>query len=114
MWVPASGWRSRRIFNAQEDVPMILSLDSDDSGDKVHKLFEMIETLGRFGSKWKTSSFILAECSLSDYFTKTDQRLSRLPQAVRELAETPTRDLNVWRVCSVLVQIVACCSAGFR
>ena len=32
---------------------------------------------------------------------------------MRELAETSTKDLNIWRVCSVLVQIVACCSAGF-
>ena len=28
-------------------------------------------------------------------FHKTDQRLSRLPQAVRELAETSTKDLNI-------------------
>ena len=39
----------------------------------------MIETSGRFGSWWKTSSFYLAEYSRSKIFHKTDQRLSRLP-----------------------------------
>ena len=92
---------------------MILSADSDDSSGKVHKLFKMIETLGRFGSWWKTSSFLFSWVFAFKLFHKTDQCLSRLPQAVRELAETSTKDLNIWRVCSVLVQIVACCSAGF-
>ena len=38
-----------------------------------------METSGRFGSWWKTSSFYLAEYSRSKIFHKTDQRLSRLP-----------------------------------
>ena len=77
---------------------MILSADFDDSNGKVHKLFKMIETLGRFGSWWKTSSFYSAECSLSNYFTKLINVSAGSPQAVRELAETSTKDLNIWRV----------------
>ena len=98
LWIPAWRWCSRRLFNTQEDGPMILSADFDDSSGKVHKLFKMIETLGRFGSWWKTSSFYSAECSLSNYFTKLINVSAGSPQAVRELAETSTKDLHIWRV----------------
>ena len=77
--IPAWRWRSRRLFNTQEDGPMILGADFANSSGKVCKLFKMIETSGRFGSWWKTSSFYLAEYSRSKIFHKTDQRLSRLP-----------------------------------
>ena len=77
--IPAWRWRSRRLFNTQEDGPMILGVDFANSSGKVCKLFKMIETSGRFGSWWKTSSFYLAEYSRSKIFHKTDQRLSRLP-----------------------------------
>ena len=38
------------FFNTQEDDPMIPSADFGDSKGRVHKLFKMMETLGRSGS----------------------------------------------------------------
>ena len=58
---------------------MILSADFGNSSGKVCKLFKMMETLGRFGSWWKTSSFLFSWVVAFTIFHKTDQRLSQLP-----------------------------------
>ena len=77
LWDSALQYRSRRVFNSLKDSPLDSRVDFDNfcpvgslTKDKVHDLFEMTDTFGRLGSQWKTGSFILAEYSFSDYFTK--------------------------------------------
>ena len=62
----------------------------------------------------KLVQFYSAEYSRSKIFHKLISASAASRPVVRELAETSTKDLHVFGgFCSVLVQIVAYCSAGF-
>ena len=58
-----------------------------------------METLGRSGSWWKTSSFLFSWVVAFTIFHKTDQRLSQLPPSGAGISwDVNKKNLHIWRV----------------
>ena len=77
LWDPASHFCSRWVDNSLEDDSLSFRVDSGNFAQqevefaiKFTIFSKWQRRCGRFESWWKTGSFILAEYSFSDYFTK--------------------------------------------